>query len=99
MPLTTGRATKALAGVALATVLTATGCSSESETGAIKVGIVCGGLSLAALTIDEGHLGATKAEQICFDSGSDAVQALSGGSIDAFVGAGEIGRASCRERV
>ena len=85
----TGRTAKALAGAALATLLAATGCSSESEADTIKVGIVCGGLSLATLTIDEGQLGATKAEQICFDSGSDAVQALSGGSIDAFVGAGE----------
>ena len=33
--------------------------------------------------------GGLQAQKVCFDSGSDAVQALVGGSIDAFVGAGE----------
>jgi NitT/TauT family transport system substrate-binding protein len=69
--------------------LVLTGCSDSQQSGTVKVGIVCGGLSLAALTIDEGQLRDVTAEQVCFDSGSDAVQALSGGSIDAFVGAGE----------
>ncbi|MET0451258.1 MAG: ABC transporter substrate-binding protein [Mycobacterium sp.] len=80
---------KSIAGALAVTVLTATGCSGGSQADTIKVGIVCGGLSLATLAIDEGQLGGTTAEQVCFDSGSDAVQALSGGSIDAFVGAGE----------
>jgi NitT/TauT family transport system substrate-binding protein len=73
-----------------AAVLTGACAGNTGSTGsAIKVGIVCGGLSLAGLSIDEGKLDGIKAEQVCFDSGSDAVQALSGGSIDAFVGAGE----------
>ncbi|MGV9801663.1 ABC transporter substrate-binding protein [Mycobacterium sp. NPDC003449] len=81
---------KAIASSVLVAALTLTGCSSgSSQADGLKVGIVCGGLSLAALAIDEGQLGDTKAEKVCFDSGSDAVQALSGGSIDAFVGAGE----------
>ncbi|MGH3643861.1 MAG: ABC transporter substrate-binding protein [Mycobacterium sp.] len=80
---------KAIAGTVVMIALASTGCSSQSHDDTIKVGIVCGGISLAALAIDEGQLGGTKAEQVCFDSGSDAVAALSGGSIDAFVGAGE----------
>ena len=79
-----------LAATAAVAALTVTGCStSSSNSSTIRVGIVCGGIGLAALTIDEGKLDGVEAEQICFDSGSDAVQALSGGSIDAFVGAGE----------
>ncbi|MGE2734723.1 ABC transporter substrate-binding protein [Mycolicibacterium vaccae] len=78
---------RVLAGV-VALTAALTGCSSDPGTGGLKVGIVCGNLSLAALAIDEGLDGIT-AEKVCFDSGSDAVAALSGGSIDAFVGAGE----------
>jgi len=80
---------KATAAAIVVIALTATGCSSRSHDATIKVGIVCGAISLAGLAIDEGQLGDTKAQQVCFDSGSDAVAALSGGSIDAFVGAGE----------
>ncbi|KKF01342.1 ABC transporter substrate-binding protein [Mycolicibacterium obuense] len=69
--------------------LAVAGCASPRQGATVKVGIVCGGLSLAAMAIDEGQLRDVTAEQVCFDSGSDAVQALSGGSIDAFVGAGE----------
>jgi NitT/TauT family transport system substrate-binding protein len=66
------------------------GCSSEPGPPTIRVGLVCGGVSLAALTIDAGGLpGGLQAQKVCFDSGSDAVQALVGNSIDAFVGAGE----------
>lgn len=76
--------------VALAAVF-AGGCSAESSgPPSIRVGIVCGGIGLAALAIDEGDLpDGLHAEKVCFDSGSDAVQALVGGSLDAFVGAGE----------
>lgn len=77
-----------IAAATTATALTLAGCSSQGQSEGLKVGIVCGGLSLAALAIDEDS-SSTKPEKICFDSGSDAVQALSGGSIDAFVGAGE----------
>lgn len=82
-----------MAAAAMATTLTLAGCSDDGRSQSLKVGIVCGGLSLAALAIDENQFGEgaekTTAEKVCFDSGSDAVQALSGGSIDAFVGAGE----------
>ncbi|MCI2415999.1 ABC transporter substrate-binding protein [Saccharopolyspora sp. K220] len=72
------------------TAAVATGCSAEAGPPSIRVGIVCGGISLAAITIDEGGLpDGLQAQKTCFDSGSDAVQALAGGSIDAFVGAGE----------
>ena len=70
--------------------LLVTGCSSEPGPPTIRVGLVCGGVSLAALAIDSGGLpDGLQAQKVCFDSGSDAVQALVGGSIDAFVGAGE----------
>ncbi|OFJ54461.1 ABC transporter substrate-binding protein [Mycolicibacterium grossiae] len=81
--------TAAALAVATAATLALAGCADQERTNAVKVGIVCGGLSLAALAIDEGQLDGVAAERVCFDSGSDAVQALSGGSIDAFVGAGE----------
>ncbi|MGP4014444.1 ABC transporter substrate-binding protein [Saccharopolyspora sp. 5N708] len=72
------------------TAVLATGCSAEAGPPTIRVGIVCGGIGLAALTIDRGGLpDGLRAQKTCFDSGSDAVQALAGGSIDAFVGAGE----------
>ncbi|MBB2772023.1 MULTISPECIES: ABC transporter substrate-binding protein [Mycolicibacterium] len=81
-----------LTAVLAVTTAVSAGCSGSGgggDTAALKVGIVCGGISLAALTIDEGKIDGVDAEQVCFDSGSDAVQALSGGSIDAFIGAGE----------
>jgi NitT/TauT family transport system substrate-binding protein len=77
---------------AAAVIALGSGCANNAgSTGsAIKVGIVCGNIGLAALSIDENRFtGGVEPEQVCFDSGSDAVQALSGGSIDAFVGAGE----------
>jgi NitT/TauT family transport system substrate-binding protein len=77
------------AALVLAALLVA-GCSSEPGPPTIRVGLVCGGVGLAALTIDSGALpDGLQAQKVCFDSGSDAVQALVGGSIDAFVGAGE----------
>ncbi|KUI22319.1 ABC transporter substrate-binding protein [Mycobacterium sp. GA-2829] len=80
-----------LAALLAATTAVSAGCAgaSDDDASTLKVGIVCGGISLAALTIDEGKIDGVDAEQVCFDSGSDAVQALSGGSIDAFIGAGE----------
>jgi NitT/TauT family transport system substrate-binding protein len=78
------------AGALVLAALLAVGCSSEPGPPTIRVGLVCGGVGLAALTIDSGALpGGLQAQKVCFDSGSDAVQALVGGSIDAFVGAGE----------
>ncbi|MEU7631278.1 ABC transporter substrate-binding protein [Nocardia sp. NPDC049220] len=72
------------------TAVLAAGCSTASDTPNIRVGIVCGGIGLAALTIDEGGLpDGVQAQQVCFDSGSSAVQALAGGSIDAFVGSAD----------
>ena len=77
------------AALVLAALLVA-GCSSEPGPPTIRVGLVCGGVGLAALTIDSGALpDGLQAQKVCFDSGSDAVQAPVGGSIDAFVGAGE----------
>jgi NitT/TauT family transport system substrate-binding protein len=81
-----------IAALAVAVVGIGAGCANTpgSTGSAIKVGIVCGNIGLAALSVDEGQFaGGVKPEQVCFESGSDAVQALSGGSIDAFVGAGE----------
>lgn len=78
-----------------ALALTAAGCGGGGEEGGaqkIRVAMVCGGMTpmvaqiaLNADTFPDG----LKAEKLCFDSGSDAVQALIGGSLDVFMGSTE----------
>ena len=94
------RAAQSVAAISVL-ALAAAGCGSASSdgkggendgVGTIRVAMVCGGMTpmVAQLAINgdtfpEG-LGV---EKLCFDSGSDAVQALIGGSLDVFMGSTE----------
>ncbi|RKN12521.1 ABC transporter substrate-binding protein [Streptomyces radicis] len=80
-----------LAALSLAALLATTACAGDaSEPGTIRVAHVCGGINVAtiatnAATFPEG----VEVEKICFDGGAEAVQALVGGGVDAFVGSTE----------
>ena len=69
------------------------GDAAEGEGGgSIRVALVCGGMTpmVAQLAInDDNFPDGLKVEKLCFDSGSDAVQALIGGSLDVFMGSTE----------
>lgn len=84
--------------VASVLALASTSCGGESPAdtdgtgGSIKVAMVCGGMTpmVAQLAINaETFPDDLKVEKLCFDSGSDAVQALIGGSLDVFMGSTE----------
>lgn len=93
------RLAKAIPAIAAASLmsLALAACGGESDVGAagektIKVGMVCSGITpltaqiaINAKTFPEG----LKTEKICFDAGSEAVQALIGGSLDVFMGSVE----------
>lgn len=60
--------------------------------GEIRVAMVCGGMTpmVTQLAINDNTFpDGLKVEKLCFDSGSDAVQALIGGSLDVFMGSTE----------
>ncbi|WP_426245004.1 ABC transporter substrate-binding protein [Nocardioides sp. LHG3406-4] len=95
---------KAATGVALASVLalalsscgdSSSGSSGDGEggdAGSIRVAMVCGGMTPMAtqMAIDANTFpDGLKVEKLCFDSGSDAMQALIGGSLDVFMGSTE----------
>jgi NitT/TauT family transport system substrate-binding protein len=90
------RAALSLAAVsALGLALTGCGNSSSATAGGaakVRVGMVCGGMTpmVTQLAIDDNTFPAgLKVQKVCFDSGSDAVQALIGGSLEVFMGATE----------
>lgn len=85
-------------GLALALALATTACSGSSsgdqggKAGTIRVAMVCGGMTpmttqiaINADTFPED----LEVKKLCFDSGSEAVQALIGGSLDVFMGSTE----------
>jgi len=61
--------------------------------GTIRLGMVCGGITplLAQIGINDGSFekAGVHVEKVCFNAGSDAVQALVGGSIDVNLGSFE----------
>lgn len=66
--------------------------ATSADLGTLSVGLICGGLSpmtaqiaINADTFPEG----LEIEKVCFDGGSEAVQALIGGSLDVFMGSVE----------
>jgi NitT/TauT family transport system substrate-binding protein len=65
----------------------------DTELPTIKVGMVCGGMTplLAQIGINDGSFkeAGVNAEEVCFSSGSDAIAALVGGSIDVNLGSYE----------
>lgn len=78
--------------------LAAAGCGAADDDGAggggdtIRVAMVCGGMTpmVAQLAINADTFpDGLETEKLCFDSGSDAVQALIGGSLDVFMGSTE----------
>jgi len=90
------RATQTIVAMsALALALTSCGNSSSgaAEGGTtVRVGMVCGGMTpmVAQLAIDANTFpNGLKVKKVCFDSGSDAVQALIGGSMEVFMGSTE----------
>lgn len=81
---------------AMALALSGCGDSSGAEAGdggsKIRVAMVCGGMTpmVAQLAINDSTFpDGLEVEKLCFDSGSDAVQALIGGSLDVFMGSTE----------
>ncbi|MDQ6526503.1 ABC transporter substrate-binding protein [Nocardioides sp. LHD-245] len=92
------RAGHGTAVVALALALAACGSGSSSgdtadgKAGTVRVAMVCGGMTpmaaqiaINANTFPDG----LEVKKVCFDSGSDAMQALIGGSLDIFMGSTE----------
>lgn len=68
------------------------GDGAGGKPGTIRVALVCGGMTpltaqiaINAKTFPDG----LKVKKLCFDSGSEAVQALIGGSLDVFMGSTE----------
>lgn len=62
------------------------------DLGTLSVGLICGGLSpmTAQIAINAGTFPeGLQVEKVCFDGGSEAVQALIGGSLDVFMGSVE----------
>lgn len=73
---------------------TATGADSGTEDlGSVRVGLVCGGLTplvaQVAMNADAFADTGVEVEKICFDGGSEGIQAMIGGSIDTFLGSYE----------
>jgi NitT/TauT family transport system substrate-binding protein len=69
------------------------GASEPADVGSMEVGLVCGGLTpmtaQVALNTDAFAESGLEVEKICFDGGSEGVQALIGGGIDVFLGSYE----------
>jgi len=87
--------------LALGVVLTVGACSGGDDAeaggsaeglGTVRVAMVCGGMTPLAtmIAIDaETFPDGMEVEKVCFDAGSEAVQALIGGSVDVFMGSTE----------
>lgn len=66
--------------------------AAGGDLGTLSVGLICGGLSpmTAQIAINAGTFpDGLEVEKVCFDGGSEAVQALIGGSLDVFMGSVE----------
>jgi NitT/TauT family transport system substrate-binding protein len=67
--------------------------SEPADVGSMEVGLVCGGLTpmtaQVAVNTDAFAESGLEVEKICFDGGSEGVQALIGGGIDVFLGSYE----------
>lgn len=64
-----------------------------ADLGSVKVGLVCGGMTpivaQIAMNTDAFADAGLEVEKVCFDGGSEGVQALIGGSLDVFLGSFE----------
>ena len=67
--------------------------SEPVDVGSMEVGLICGGLTpmTAQVALNSGAFSESglEVEKICFDGGSEGVQALIGGGIDVFLGSYE----------
>lgn len=75
-----------------ATTEPTTEAATTEDLGTLTVGLICGGLTpmtaMMAINADTFPEG-LEIEKLCFDGGSEAVQALIGGSLDVFMGSVE----------
>jgi NitT/TauT family transport system substrate-binding protein len=69
------------------------GSAPAEDLGSIKVGLVCGGMTplvaQIAMNTDAFSAAGVEVDKLCFDGGSEGVQALIGGSVDIFLGSFE----------
>ena len=70
-----------------------TTAAAAQDLGSMKVGLVCGGMTpivaQIAMNTDAFEPNGLEVEKVCFDGGSEGVQALIGGGVDVFLGSYE----------